>query len=256
MLGNSPFFFNTIERITQAVGFIFNDISIQRINPTTQAIKTIKVPLSLSSKEKWAVRAAEDPNAGDETKQRHVQIVLPRMAYELTNFRFDPRRKLPSINYRVASSRSGPTALVQLNPKPFLFEYSLYLQCRTLSDSYSIIEQILTFFSPDYVVPIIDIPEMNINRDIVVNMIGCSHTDKYEGNFLDSRTIMWQFDLEVQAYIYAPIKDKPVITNSKITFGDVTDFIDNIPNPDYVNVEANPNTGNITDPYNIVETFV
>lgn len=252
MLGNDIFNYHTIEKITQAVGFIFNDISIQRINPTTSVVKTIKVPLSLSSKEKWAIRESEDPNAGDEAKQRHVQIVLPRMAYELTNFRFDPRRKLPSINFRVAPSVNGPTALVQLNPKPFLFDYSLYLQARTLSDSYAIIEQILAFFSPDYVVPIIDIPEMSINRDIVVNMVGCSHTDKFEGNFLDARTIMWQFDLEVQAYIYAPIKEKPVITDSKVTFGSITDSL----NSNYVDVVANPATGNIDDLYDISETFV
>ena len=245
MLGNDPFNFHTIEKITQAFGYIFEDISIQRINSSTTAVQTIKVPVEQAAKEKWAVREAEDPNAGDEAKQRHVQIVLPRMAYDLTNMRYDSKRKLSTINYRVNPSGHGPSALVQLNPIPMIFDFSMMVQARTLSDSYAILEQILAFFRPDYTVPIMDIPEMNIKRDIIITLMNQSHSDSYEGSFLDKRVIEWQLDFQAQGHIYPPIKSKPVINTVTITDGQGDTIL---------TAAASPSTVNIDQPYDIVIT--
>jgi hypothetical protein len=185
----------------------------------------------------------QDPNAGNEPLQKHVEIVLPRMAFELTQApHFDGKRKLSSIYYRVASSGNGPSALVQLNPVPMLFDFSLYMQARTLSDSYAILEQILPFFKPDYVVSIDDIPEMCIKRDIIITLINSSHNDSYEGNFQDKRIIEWQFDFQAQGHIYPPIRQKPVITDATVNLTDTGAS---------VIVTANPDTGNLEDPYNI-----
>jgi len=246
MLGQEIFYFNTIEKITSAFGWIFSDITIERINPETSALQRIKVPITQSAKEKWAVRMEEDPHAGDEKRQRHVEIILPRMGFEFTNFHFDSKRKLPAINFRVAPSGNGPFANVQLNPIPFIFNYSLTMQARTLSDSYKIIEQILAFFRPDYVVPIIDIPEMNLHRDIVFTLTNASHSDSYNGSFLENRIIEWNFDFEAQAFIYPPIKNKPVITQATVNLPDTGET---------VTITTDPNTGNIDEPYNIVETI-
>ena len=246
MLGNTPFNFRTIEKIISAFGYIFSDISFQRIDPTTSAIKTIKVPITQAAKDKWAIREIEDPDAGDEARQRHVQIVLPRLGYEMTNFTFDPSRQLPPINYRVNVSGNGPTALVQLNPVPQIFDFELYLQTRTLSDSYAIVEQISAFFHPDYVVPIIDIPEMNIRRDIIFTMTGKSHSDSYEGSMMDKRVIEWTFNFQALGHIYPPIREKKVITNTKV-------FMDN---RESVVLTTSPAAPNIDIPYDVIETIV
>jgi hypothetical protein len=248
MLNNPIWNFKTIEKITTAFGYIFNDVSFERINPNTGEVQTIKVPIDQAAKEKWSVRELEDPHAGDEERQRHVQIILPRMAYELTQMHYDPKRKLSSINYRVAPSGNGPYALVQLNPVPQLMDFSLYLQTRTISDRNAIVEQVIAFFRPDYVVPIIDIPEMNIKRDIVVTLMNSTLDDSYQGNFQDKRTMGWQFDFQVQGHIYQPIKMRPVITDSKI-YMDQEALGDNNAN---VDVQASPNTGEINATYDIV----
>jgi len=245
MLGNPPFNFHTIEKITTAFGYMFENITLQRFDPETSAIKSIKVPISQAAKEKWVVRDLEDPNAGDESRQRHVQIVLPRMGYDLVDMRYDSHRKLNTVNYRVAPSGNGPSARVQLNPVPYIYVFSLYLQTRTLGDAYAIVEQVLSFFRPDYVVPIIDIPEMNLKRDIIFTLTSHSHTDSYDGSFLDKRVIEWQFNFEAQGHIYPPIKEKPVVTQATITDG-IGDTI--------VTVVASPNTANIDEPYDIIIT--
>jgi T4-like virus Myoviridae tail sheath stabiliser len=246
MLGQNFWNFNTIEKIIQSFGYIFDDIFVERINPQTQERKIIKVPVVYSPKEKWAVREIDDPNAGDEERQKHVQIILPRLAYELKDLRYDSHRKLPTINYRVAPSGNGPSALVQLNPVPMIFSFTLGLQTRTLSDAWMIISQIMAFFRPDYTVPIKDIPEMNINRDIVVTLVGNSHTDTYEGPMSEKRVIEWDFEFEAQGHIYPPIKIQPVITQAVINIDDQKAS---------VTVEASPRTGNLDDSYDIVETI-
>lgn len=246
MLGQPFFNFNTIERITETFGYIFKDIYVQRVDPQTQETKVIKVPITQSAKEKWAVREIDDPNAGDETRQKHVQIVLPRLAFDLTDLRYDSHRKLPTTNYRVAPSGNGPSALVQLSPIPMIFSFSLGLQTRTLSDAYMIIAQICAFFRPDYTVPIIDIPDMLSHRDITVTLISQSHTDTYEGSMSEKRVIEWDFQFEAQGFIYPPIFEKPVITKADVTFPDIGANVD---------VQASPRTGNIDDSYDIVETF-
>jgi hypothetical protein len=250
MLGNDVFYFHTIKKVTTAFGYIFDDISIERINPSTSAVQTIKVPISQAAKEKWSVREAEDPNAGDEPNQRHVQIVLPRMSYDLVDFQYDSKRKLPAINYRVAPTGNGPSAYVQLNPIPYIFNYELTLQTRTLSDSFAIVEQILAFFRPDYTVPIIDIEPMNYHRDIVITLNSTSHSDSYEGNFLDKRIIEWNFNFQAQAFIYPPIKTNPVIKTANVDVLEIGDT-----NGGNINIVADPDTANLDDSYNIVITY-
>jgi hypothetical protein len=333
MLNNGPFYFHSIEKITTAFLYIFNDISIQRIDPDTGVIKEIKVPIDQAAKEKWAVRMEEDPNAGNEETQRHVQIVLPRMSADLTNFHYDSHRKLPAINYRAASNATGvnsitiniagtgynnvpilkftnsspvsataiatatvsgghitgisilspgynynpssppsititptggdtpsiaanltaiiggPSTLIQLNPIPYIFDFSLHLQTRTLSDSYMIVEQILAFFRPDYVVPIIDIKEMNIHRDIIFTLTACSHQDSFEGSLDTKRVIEWEFSFQAQAFIYPPIKQKPVITTAQVYTPEIGE---SSTSGGLVEVISNPSGINIDQPYNFI----
>ena len=222
MLGNAPYTFKTIEKITCAFGWIFQDISIQRKDPVTSAIKTIKVPIELSTKDKWAQRAISDPNAGNEPTQKHVQIVLPRMAYEMTGFRYDAKRKLSPIMFRVAAADTNKTLKKQLNPVPMIFEFALYIQTRTLEDGYAILEQFIPFFQPDYTVPILDIPELQLEKDIIFSLINNTHQDTFEGNFLDKRIIEWQFDFEARGHIYPPVREKKIITEADVNVHDYT----------------------------------
>lgn len=243
MLGNNFYDFKTIEKITAAFGWIFSDISLVRTDPANvNHKKTIKVPIDFASKEKWVIGMREDPDVGNEEKQRHVQVILPRLAYDLKSFRFDSRRKLSSVNYRVAPTVNGPTAFKQLNPIPMIFSYSLYLQTRTLEDGWAIAGQILPFFKPDYVVPIIDIPQMNLKRDIIFTLVSNTFNDSYEGNFLDKRVLEWQFDFEARGHLYQPIKEKKVIDESDINLY----FLGGIST---VSTSVLPKNGNIDAPF-------
>lgn len=250
MLGNDPYNFKTIEKITAAFGWLFQDITIQRRDPGTQALKSIKVPVELATKEKWAQRYMSDPNAGDEANQKHVQIVLPRMAYEMTNFRYDGRRKLSPIMYRVVAGQNNTVLKRQLNPVPMIFQFSLYLATRTLEDAYAIMEQFLPFFQPDFTINILDIPEIGLKRDIIFSLVSNNHQDNYEGNFQDKRTIEWTFDFEARGHIYPPIKEKKIITEADIRVHELG-FQDQVGT---VHVEIDPSTAMPNQPFEVVDS--
>jgi hypothetical protein len=243
MLGNSPYNYKTIEKYTNTFGWIFQDISIERKDPNTNVVKTIKVPIEQSTKEKWAQRYISDPNAGNVAEQKHVQIVLPRMAYMLNGFRYDSRRKLSPILYRVGLESTNATVKRQLNPVPFLFDFSLHIATRTLEDGYAIIEQFLPFFQPDFSVPIMTIPQINLRRDIVFSLTGNSQSDSFEGNFLDKRTLEWEFNFEGRGELYPPVKTKKVITEIDVNVDDTL-----------IHVEPDPSDALQSGPFEVVES--
>lgn len=240
MLGNTPFNFNTTEKIVAAFGWIFSDIHVIRPNA-----RIIKVPIEFSGKEKWYQREISDPNAGDVATQRHIDQIWPRMAFDLTNFHYDPSRKLSTISYRVNSSAGlGGTALKQLNPVPMIFDFTLFIRSRTLEDGWSIIEQFIPFFTPDLTVPILDIPGMNIKTDILFTLKGNSSKDNYDGALLKNRELIWEFNFEAQGHMYPPINTKKIITAADISL-----FTSQQSNPGAIDTVAtiNPSTANITD---------
>jgi hypothetical protein len=214
MLGNPPYYNKTTETIVQLFGYIFSDISIQRVNPNTNAIQTIKVPIEWSAKEKWDLRERQDPNAGT-TSQFPVDIILPRMGYELRDYRFDPSRMTNILNSTVASSGVGSKVSKQLSPIPIIWNFSLYLQTRTYEDAWQVIEQMMPFFRPDLSLAIIpsSTPPMNISTNITFTMTGTKHSDNYDADIPSQRLLEHEWDFDVRGYLYSPIKNNVAIIN-------------------------------------------
>ena len=84
---------------------MFNEVFINRPNPTTDIINTIKVPLSYSPKEKMLARIDGDPNLA------RPAIVLPRMGFELTSINYAPERKLNTLQKNLAVSTTDKDIL-------------------------------------------------------------------------------------------------------------------------------------------------
>lgn len=215
MLNNNIFYFNTIQNLVQSFGWIFSDIHIQRPDG-----KTLKIPIEFSEKQKWYQRLVNDPNAGDTLNQRSISLILPRMGYEMKGFKFDPSRKKSTTNFRVGPSGHTGTALKQLNGIPMTFDFDLYLQTNNLEDGWQIIEQILTFFTPDWNIDVLVVPQLNLRMTVPITLVGSQFEDKYEGNLTDKRILEWTFSFEAKSYLYPAIKEKPIITNAMV---DITD---------------------------------
>jgi hypothetical protein len=206
MLGNSPFYHNLIKKYIICFGSLFNSILITRTDKAGNEIEKMKVPLSWSAKDKLLARLVQDPAI-----QKQAAITLPRMGFELTHMNYDKFRKLNKIG-QIVTRGSDPNHLKTIyNPVAFDFAFSLYVYVKNSDDACKIVEQILPFFTPEYTVRAILIPEMNIIMDIPIIHNGVTIEDNYTGPLTVRQALIYQLDFTLKGYLYGPMLERPVI---------------------------------------------
>lgn len=215
MLAHAPFYHKHLRKITYAFGTLFNEVELQRTDNSDNIVQTIKVPISYAPKELWVTRLQQDPNPEDPEKANHLQVVLPRMGYEMVDMSYDATRRLQVTGQNVSVNTEGNVELLtQFNPVPWNINYNVYIMSRNIDDSLQIIEQILPFFAPDFSITIAEMPGMNILRDIPVIFSGIHSDLVYEGGFDKTRVGIWTLSFVVKAYLYQPIRKTKIVRDS------------------------------------------
>jgi hypothetical protein len=209
MLGNSHFYNRTIRKIVVAFGSMFNDITLVRYNKDgTTPKESFKVPLSYGPKEKYLTKLTSDPDL-----IKSVNVVVPRISFELVSMEYDPTRKLLTTNQHFAKE-SASSLKTQYSPVPYNFEFNLSVYVRNTEDGTQIIEQILPFFTPDFIVTVDLISSMNKKYDIPILLNSVTTNVEYEGDTYSTRLITWDMSFTVKGYIFPPVK-----TGSKVIGG-------------------------------------
>jgi hypothetical protein len=101
---------------------------------------------------------------------------------------------------------SGEDLLQQRTPMPYNFEFSVNVYTKHLDDALQIIEQILPYFHPDFNVTIIDVPEMDIRRDVAVVLNGVTAGVETDGALADRRIVNYTLDFTVKGHVYPPVR--------------------------------------------------
>jgi len=199
MLGNAHFYNRTIRKVVVAFGSMFNDILLTRYSKDgLTAYEITKVPLSYGAKEKYLVRLQSDP-----TLTKSIATTVPRMSFDLVGMSYDTTRKqqttLQNFGFSSGSFRS------QYVPIPYNFDFNLSIYVRNTEDGTQILEQILPFFTPDFTVTIDFIKEMDQKYDMPVILNSVSPEVDYEGDFMNTRLIIWNLTFTAKGYIWPPV---------------------------------------------------
>ena len=206
MLSKTHFYHRITRKLVVAFGTMFNNIRLVRYNKAgTTEIERITVPLAYATKEKYYKRITDDPNVDKE-----VQIVLPRMSFELNSITYDPLRKNSSFvkQFAADSSTSVKTSYVA----PYNFNFTLNIYVRNTEDGTQLIEQILPYFNPDYTLTI-NLTEMKaIDVPFILNSVSYDVSND-TGAPDDLRIVVWTLEFTAKAYLYGPISSG---SNSKI----------------------------------------
>lgn len=205
MFGHT-YFHDTLRKYVIYFGTLFNDVYINRTNATGETISTIRVPLSYGPKEKFIGRVDGDP-----ALNKPVAITLPRMAFEMLNFKYDKSRHLSTIGQRVKAVEDDQKLRYIYNPVPYNIEFKLYIMVKNPEDGTRIVEQILPFFTPEWTATLNLIPEAGIKHDVPVVLTDVQVKDVYEGNFTERRALIWTLSFTMKAYLYGPTKDSKII---------------------------------------------
>lgn len=210
MLSNNHFYHRIIRKIVVSFGTIFNDIQLVRYTRDGRTeTERFKVPLSYGSKEKYLTRITSDPNLN-----KSVQVVVPRISFELTGMSYDSSRKQMTTLKNFASANSSTTINTQFAPIPYNFDFSLSIYVRNTEDGTQILEQILPFFTPDFNVTVDFIPEMNQKYDLPIILNTVNTTTDYEGDMMTTRLITWDLEFTVKSYVWPSVSLGKVIRQS------------------------------------------
>src|SRR5450756_200699 len=130
MLGRD--FYNGLTRkYVQYFGSIFSDINIDRVDGSGAIQNSMKIPVDYAPKERYLTRAAQNPDL-----LREVSMTLPRMAFEIINFQYDPSRKLNTLGQITSSyGKNTNSSNSVYNPVPWNIVFKLSIISRNTEDA-------------------------------------------------------------------------------------------------------------------------
>lgn len=185
-------------------GTMFNNIKLKRYNKAgTTEIERITVPLTYSAKEKFYARITQDPDLA-----RQIQIVLPRMAFELTAITYDPLRKNSTFVEQFTAKDNDEIS--RITRTPYNFEFSLYIFVRNVEDGTQIVEQILPYFAPDYTLSATLVDGIKTDVPIILQSVSQDITND-TGESDQLRTIVWTLTFTMKGYLYGPTSTSKII---------------------------------------------
>ena len=203
------FYHQTSRKMVVAFGSLFNNIEVRRTDSSDAVTEIIKIPLSYGPKDKMLVRISQDPNLNPK-----VALTVPRMGFELTAMAYDGARKLNTMGRNV---KKGTTGLKkQYNPVPYNWDFSLYVFVKNAEDGTQILEQILTFFTPDFTVTMTLVSGMTIKMDVPLVLNSVTSEDSYEGDFATRRSIIWTLSFIMKGFLYPSVTDNAEIITSSV----------------------------------------
>lgn len=225
------FYHSHIRKTVSVFGTLFNNITVQRKDSNDNTVNSVKVPLSYGPKQKFLTRLFEEPDLN----APEVAIRLPRMSFELTGMQYDTSVKLNKMNTLAKPNPFGQNTI--RNPVPYIMSFSLNVYAKNQDDALQIVEQIIPYFNPEYVVTLKEIPSLNISRDIPIVLQSVNYSDDYEGDFTSRRVLIYTLDFSMKTFFYGPITQnqgviKDAIVNTRdFDNGTTMQRIETIVNP-------------------------
>jgi hypothetical protein len=203
------YFYNqTLRKLTLAFGGLFDEIYVSK-DTSDGKIERTRVPLTYSGKEKFIRRINEASSISNNVK---IETLLPKMAFEMTNLQYDPSRKVNKINKKFKSSLvNGETYTQQAYAEvPYNVQFSLYCFTRTVDDNLQIMEQILPYFSPEFIVTL-KMNEVDTNIDVPIVLNTTNMTEQYEGDMTTRRSVISSFSFTAKAHIFSKVSGFGII---------------------------------------------
>ena len=148
------------------------------------------------------------------------------MGFDITGFSYDPTRKTNKLRKTKATSVDGLSSSYNYNEVPYNVSFGLYAFSRNHDDNLQIIEQILPYFTPEFIVTL-KVNDINSKVDVPIVLNGVSTEEDYEGDFDTRRNITSSLEFTAKTYVYGPPKTSKIILTSEVDiFGQHAAFND------------------------------
>lgn len=217
---DSYFYYGTTRKIVSVFGAMFNDIYTARKLEDGTLTNMARVPLSYGPRSKFLSRIREERELSSEKGK--IAIKLPRMSFEIASIDYDTESKLNRLNQRKFSVEGSPNLRdTAYAPVPYNIGFELNILSRTQDDALQILEQILPLFTPEYTVAVRDIEGPNTSTDIPFTLESVSLQDDYEGDFVDTRTLVYTLSFSAKIKYLGSIRRQGIIRRAITSFLDL-----------------------------------
>lgn len=221
------FYHGTIRKVVVGFASLFNNIHLHRNDESGTEIERIRVPIAYGPQQKFIRRLERMGSDFDQQKVR-LETYLPRMSFEINSLQYDSARKLNSIQQTVAYDPSDPAKLKRRFERvPYNMTMNLGIMTKGTEDCLQIIEQILPYFTPEYVFTIKAIDGMDTDVDIPIVVSSLTMTEGDDGSYGDYSTRkinMASIQFVAKLYLYGPVKSVPVVTRTDVNIFDTDDY--------------------------------
>jgi hypothetical protein len=220
------FYHATVRKVVVGFATLFNNIHVVRRNDSGQEIERIKVPIAYGPQQKFLRRLDRIGTSFEEQAVRLEQY-LPRMSFEISNLQYDSTRKLNSIQRTVAHSDERSKLRSRWERVPYNMTMSLGVMTKSMDDCLQIVEQILPYFTPEYVFTIRAISGMDEDVDIPIVFSSVSLADGddgSQGDYSSRKVNLASMQFVAKMYLYGPVKTSPIILDADVNVFDTNDF--------------------------------
>jgi hypothetical protein len=211
------FYHEILRKTIVSFGTLFNDISIQKRDSDGNILEITKVPLAYGPTQKFLARLEQSPDLN-----KPVQITLPRMSFEFVGLSYDSSRKLaPTQSFATTITTDGTDIRKAYMPVPYNMDFQLSIMTQLNDDMLQIVEQILPYFQPSFVLSVNLVDTIGEKRDVPLTLENLTMQDDYEGDFNTRRALIYTLNFTAKTYLFGPISgpetSKDII--KKVTIG-------------------------------------
>lgn len=214
MIYKNHFYHELLKKYTIVMGSLLDGIDVVRYKSDGSEDHRQRVAVSYSPKEKFIQRIQSDPSL-----TRQSAIGLPRIGFEMVSISYAPERKI-SGKHKFIYPNGTDSSYNVYTPVPYDIVFSATLIAKTQTDALQVVEQIVPFFTPDYVIAMrgINVPE--IGFDVPITLDAVSMSDSYEGELEERRMIQWRFDFVMKGFLFGPVREGGIIKTVDVSLYD------------------------------------
>jgi len=209
---------NQIRKYVAAFGSLFNNIIVKRYDGNGVITQKIHVPISFADKTNWWRKLREDSLVKDVPI---TNISLPRMYFDLISMEYAKDMQRQKTNRHQLKLREQGSEFAIKERVPWDFTFELGVASDNLADATQILEMILPYFSPEFVIGVNDLKDLDIKSDIPVELVGNpTREHQIESSFEKLRIVSFKMSFKLRGYLYQPTVSQGLITKSYVQFLD------------------------------------
>lgn len=254
------FYHGSIRKYVVCFGTLFNNIYISKPQEDGST-KKYRVPLAYAAKEKYIRRIQEfETLIIDENNPGVDASYLPRMSFQLSNVSYDSLRKRNSLSKTKVYEPTADKLSFNYAEVPYNLEFNLSILTRKMDEGLQIVEQILPYFAPEFVVTM-DLGSFARKLDIPITLSSFTQSVEFESEAdenMEYRVISFDLTFNMRGYLYGPTKNASIIKESILQFFDYNTATGGI-SGDYrvgaVKAGLSGGSGATFDPSNYTTTF-